>query len=249
MKKTRRWKKQVLYVILILFLIPFIISSINIYKWYKDHNKYEKIVEEIEQHINIDEKTAIPKLTIDFDELEKINAETVAYLYVKNTKINYPVVKTKDNDYYLDHAFNKTKNQSGWIFMDYRNNLDENDKNIIIYGHNTLDGTMFGTLRNVVKKEWYENEDNHIIKLELENETLTYQVFSTYSIKVEDYYINTIFKDNNEFNTFINTLKKRSVYNYGVDVSGEDSILTLSTCTGNGKSRMVLHAKRLDLVA
>ena len=133
--------------------------------------------------------------------------------------------------------------------MDYHNKLDGKDKNIIIYGHNTLDGTMFGTLRNVVKKEWYENEDNHIIKLELENETLTYQVFSTYSIKVEDYYINTIFKDNNEFNTFINTLKKRSVYNYGVDVSGEDSILTLSTCTGNGKSRMVLHAKRLDLVA
>ena len=74
-------------------------------------------------------------------------------------------------------------------------------------------------------------------------------MFSSYSIKVEDYYINTIFKDDDEFNTFVNTLKKRSVYNYNVDVSGEDSILTLSTCTGNGKSRMVLHAKLLDLVA
>ena len=132
--------------------------------------------------------------------------------------------------------------------MDYHNKLDGNDKNIIIYGHNTLDGTMFGTLRNVVKKEWYENEENHIIQLVLENEVLTYQVFSTYSIKVEDYYINTIFKDNSEFNTFVNTLKNRSVYDYGVDVNGEDSILTLSTCTGNGKSRMVLHAKLIPLL-
>ena len=73
-------------------------------------------------------------------------------------------------------------------------------------------------------------------------------MFSSYSIKVEDYYINTIFKDNNEFNTFVNTLKKRSVYNYNVEVDGEDSILTLSTCTGNGKSRMVLHAKRIELI-
>ena len=107
---------------------------------------------------------------------------------------------------------------------------------------------MFGTLRNVVKKDWYENEDNLVFNLILDDEVLTYQVFSTYSIKVEDYYINTIFKDNNEFNTFVNTLKKRSVYNYNVEVDGEDSILTLSTCTGNGKSRMVLHAKRIELI-
>ena len=62
----------------------------------------------------------------------------------------------------------------------------------------------------------------------------------------EDYYINTIFKNNNEFDTFIKTLKNRSVYDYGVKVYGMDRILTLSTCTGNGKSRMVLHAKLIN---
>ena len=98
-------------------------------------------------------------------------------------------------------------------------------------------------LKNVVKKEWYENNDNHYINLLTINGTLTYQVFSTYTTKVEDYYINTIFKNNNEFENFVNTLRKRSVYNYGVAVFETDSILTLSTCTGNGKSRMVLHAK------
>ncbi len=132
--------------------------------------------------------------------------------------------------------------------MDYHNKLDGNDKNIVIYGHNTYNGTMFGTLRNVIKKSWYENIDNHTFNLVLENEVVTYQVFSTYSIKVEDYYINTKFKNNNEFDKFVKTLKRRSVYNYNVEVNGEDSILTLSTCTGGGKSRMVLHAKRIDLI-
>ena len=132
--------------------------------------------------------------------------------------------------------------------MDYHNKLDGNDKNIVIYGHNTLDGTMFGTLRKVVKKEWYDNPDNYIINLVFENEIYVYQVFSTYSIAVEDYYINTIFKNNDEFNKFIHTLKKRSVYDYNIDVNGNDSILTLSTCTGNGKSRMVLHAKLINKI-
>ena len=102
---------------------------------------------------------------------------------------------------------------------------------------------MFGTLRNTATKKWYENKENHIINLVLEDRVLTYQVFASYRIKVEDYYISTKFKDNSEFNKFVNKLKSRSVYNYKVSVDGSDSILTLSTCTGNGQSRMVLHAK------
>ena len=131
--------------------------------------------------------------------------------------------------------------------MDYHNKLDGNDKNIVIYGHNTRDGSMFGSLKNVVQKEWYQNKENYLIKLVLENKIVTYQVFSTYTIKVEDYYINTIFKNDDEFNDFVNTIKKRSVYNYPVDVNSKDSILTLSTCTGNGTSRMVLHAKLINI--
>jgi len=226
-----------------------IYSLYNIVMWYFDNNKNAEIKEEINNIIENRQDDEIGDNRIDFNKLKEKNKEIVAYLKVNGTKIDYVVTKGSDNAYYLKHNLYKEYNRAGWIFMDYHNKLDGTDKNIVIYGHNTLDGTMFGTLRNVVKKNWYENDDNHIIKLELEDEILTYQVFSTYSIKVEDYYINTIFKDNDEFNVFINTLKNRSVYNYGVDVNGDDSILTLSTCTGNGKSRMVLHAKKVDLVA
>jgi len=239
-------KKMIVKLFMIVCILVLIFSVINIVIWYVDNNKNEKIKEEIKEII---ENTSEDNNDIDFKALKEKNSEIVAYLKVNNTKIDYVVVKGKDNSYYLKHNLYKEYNRAGWIFMDYHNKLDGSDKNIVIYGHNTLDGTMFGTLRNVVKNEWYKNEDNHIIKLVLENEVITYQVFSTYSIEVEDYYINTIFKDDKEFGEFINTLKNRSVYNYGVEVSSDDSILTLSTCTGNGKSRMVLHAKKIDLMA
>ena len=237
-------KKMIIKFIMLICLLVLVYSLYNIVMWYIDNKKNESIKEEIKEIIENNSEDN----TIDFSTLKEKNKDIVAYLKVNNTNIDYVVVKGSDNSYYLKHNLYKENNRAGWIFMDYHNKLDGNDKNIVIYGHNTRDGTMFGTLRNVVTKEWYENEDNYIINLVLDGEVLTYQVFSTYSIKVEDYYINTIFKDNNEFNTFINTLKKRSVYDYGVEVSGEDSILTLSTCTGNGKSRMVLHAKLIPLI-
>ena len=241
----KRKNKTFIKIFMTICLLLMIYSIYNIVTWYLDNRENESIKEEIKEIIN---NTTTEENRIDFKALKEKNKEIVGYIKVNNTKIDYVVVKGKDNSYYLKHNLYKQYNRAGWIFMDYHNKLDGNDKNIVIYGHNTLDGTMFGTLRNVVKKNWYENEDNYIIKLELEDKTLAYQVFSTYSIKVEDYYINTMFKDNEEFDKFIKTLKERSVYDYGISVSGEDSILTLSTCTGNGKSRMVLHAKLLEII-
>lgn len=234
-------KKKIIKIFMIVCLLVLIYSIYNIITWYLDNKKNDSIKKEIKEIIDNNDNI------IDFKTLKEKNSDVVAYLKVNNTKIDYVVVKGTDNKFYLKHNLYKEYNKSGWIFMDYHNRLDGTDKNIVIYGHNTRSGNMFGTLRNIITKEWYLNPDNHIINLVMEDKVLTYQVFSTYTIKVEDYYINTIFKDNTEFNKFVNTLKKRSVYNYGIEVNGEDSILTLSTCTGNGKSRMVLHAKLINL--
>ncbi len=244
-KKKSNKRKNIIKIIMVILFIILIYSIYNIIVWYVDNNKNEEIKEEIKEII---EENSNDKNDIDFASLKTKNKDIVAYLKVPGTKIDYVVVKGTDNKYYLKHNLYKKSSVAGWIFMDYHNKLDGTDKNIVIYGHNTMNGTMFGTLRNVVKKNWYENVDNHTFNLVLDGEVLTYQVFSTYSIKVEDYYINTKFKDDKEFDKFVKTLKKRSVYNYDVEVNGEDSILTLSTCTGGGKSRMVLHAKRIELI-
>ncbi len=239
-------KKIIIRIFEILFIIMIIISLINIGIWYYDNHKNNEIKEELEELIKVDEDDNNKKYIIDFASLKEKNPDTVAYLKVNNTNIDYVVVQGKDNSYYLKHNFNKEKNNSGWIFMDYHNKLDGNDKNIVIYGHNTRDGSMFGTLRRVITKSWYNNPDNYYVSLFIDNEEKKYQVFSTYSIAVEDYYIKTEFKNDSEFDQFIKKLKSRSVHNYNIDVNKDNRILTLSTCTGNGTRRMVLHAIEID---
>ena len=166
-------------------------------------------------------------------------------MYCEETPINYPVVQAKDNNYYLRRNLDKKYNVGGSIFMDYKNKLDGTDKNIIIYGHNIKDGSMFGTLENILEEEWYNNEENYIIDLTTEKEKLKYQVFSVYKIKNEDYYIDTEFKKN-EFKKFIKTLKNRSIKDFDIEVTEDDRILTLSTCADNNKYRVVLHAKIIN---
>ncbi len=241
-------KKRVIIIkfIMVILVLVFFYSIFNIVMWYLDNKENQEINNKINEIINIPEdKTEEKKYDIDFDKLKEINSDVVAYIKVNNTNINHVVVKGTDNKYYLSHNLNKEYNRSGWIFMDYRNKLDGNDQNIVIYGHNTLDSSMFGTLKKVITKNWYTNSENHHIILIIDGEEKDYQVFSTYSINVEDYYTTTKFKDNNEFMKFIKTLKSRSVYNYDVDVLESDHILTLSTCAGNGNKRMVLHAKEI----
>ncbi len=251
----RRLKKKyrilLTSIFIIICLIGLIYSLINIINWKKDVDDNKKIQDQIEDNIIIVEPTKEEtkvKYDIDFKTLKETNKDTIAYVKVNNTNIDYVVVKGSNNSYYLNHNFEKNWNIAGWIFGDYHNKFDESDRNLIIYGHNTKDGSMFGTLKNVLNKEWYENEENHIVVLVTENGQYEYRVFSSYSITPEDYYINTIFKDNNEFDGFVKKLKSRSVYDYNVEVTGEDKILTLSSCIGDGKKRVVLHAKLIEKV-
>ena len=183
------------------------------------------------------------KYNIDFKSLKEQNSDVVAYIKVNGTNIDYVVVRSKDNSYYLKHNFNKEYNIAGWIFSDYHNKFDETDKNIVIFGHNTKDGSMFGTLKNVLDKSWQENKDNLKILLVTEKDQYIYQVFSTYSIKLEDYYINTEFSNDDEFKKYIEEVKSRSNYDYQIEVNEKDKILTLSSCLYDSTRRVVLHAK------
>lgn len=250
MKKKRKLKTWVIIIILIICLGGVIYSSYNLFLWKTSINSNEKINEQIRTSIIKLEKTeddeSVEEYKIDFNKLKEQNSDTIAYLKVNNTSIDNVVVKGKDNEYYLKHNFNKEWNYAGWLFADYKNKFDNTDKNIIIYGHNMKDGSMLGTLRKTFSREWQENESNRQILLVTENETYLYKVFSTYSIKVEDYYIKTDFQNDTEYLEFLKTLKSRSNYNYNEILDVNDRILTLSTCTDNGTKRVVLHAKLIN---
>ncbi len=265
--KGRKVKILLFSVLFSVFVIGLIISLLQIFFWSNDNNNILKLSEDISKNTEVkmidnDKNTEViedkslkndkdnsywqfikmPLIDVDIDKLINQNKDTVGWINVNNTNINYPFVQTKDNKYYLKHAFDRSWNEAGWVFLDYRNNKDFSSRNNIIYGHSRLDKTMFGSLRNVLNDDWYNNKSNHVIRLSTQSENTMWQVFSVYKILEESYYITTDFSDDTEYSKFLKTIKNRSVHDFGVGVSSDDKILTLSTCSSNNK-RIVVHAK------
>ena len=255
MKKISNNKNNIFSIIVVILLTGVLVfSTIEVIKYIVDNKQNKKIEEEISNFVEYTEETTnneeqedntSNKYNIDFTTLKGKNDDTVGFLKVNGTDIENIVVKGNDNSYYLKHNFNKEYNTAGWIFADYHNKLDGTDRNIIIYGHNMRNNTMFGTLHNVLNDKWKDVEENRYITLITEQESYIYEVFSVYQIEAEDYYMTTDFKNNEEFLKFANTLKSRNKYNFDVDIKENDSILTLSTCANNNKYRIVLHAKKI----
>lgn len=269
MRKKRRklkWKNIIILIIILICLIFLIISIKDIIKWKIDSNKIDKQLNEIQEIVEIEEvdeteeveiikqDEEIPQanpywdyikmnlINVEFNELNKINSNTKGWIQVNGTNINYPFVQGKDNKYYLTHSFDKSYNSAGWVFLDYRNNINSLSKNTIIYAHGRLDTTMFGSLKNILKSGWLNNTDNYVVKLSTETENTLWQVFSVYHIPTTNDYIQVEFSSNEEFNNWTLMLMNRSAYNFNTSVSENDNILTLSTCY-NDNEKVVLHAK------
>lgn len=190
--------------------------------------------------------TNISFMSVNFKELLQKNKETVGWLKVNNTNVNYSVVQHTDNEYYLKHDFNKKYNINGWVYGDYRADFQYFGTNTIIYAHNMTNRTMFGSLVWCLKESWYKNEENHYIKLSTPHSNTVWEIFSIYTIVPEVYYLKTYFETTEEHQQFLNTLKKRSIYNFDKgELTTDDKILTLSTCTDDGTKRVVIHAKMI----
>ena len=267
-KRKRKKKKNTTWIFVILcsiFISIIVFCLIKIFIWGKDNKDTSKVINDITNAVNVtlrddDDNTELvndtneeetsdywyyikfPLIDVDITELKEKNSDTVGWINVNNTNINYPFVQTKDNSYYLNHSFDKKYNEAGWVFLDYRNNNDLNNKNTILYAHSRLDKTMFGSLSKVLKSSWYNNKDNHIIRLSTDTENTLWQIFSVYKIPEESYYITTNFNNNVEYNKFLNTIKQRSIHNFNTNLDTNDKILTLSTCYSDTE-RTVVHAK------
>lgn len=188
------------------------------------------------------------ELEKSFDTLLSKNKNTVGWITVNNTKINYPVVQSDDNSYYLNHDFYNKKNSLGWVFMDFRNNPKDLDTNTILYGHKMKSGMMFGSLTDALKKNWYLNKENQIISFDTINKQMKWKIISIYRTNYTSDYLETNFVNEEAFNEWINKMIGRSVYNFKVDVKYGDKILTLSTCYGPAgtNQRMAVHAVLIE---
>lgn len=264
--------KYLFYILFLVSLIVLIILITILIKWNNDNKYTDKQIKEIndivkikeisedKQSININEVNPpnnnnssdywyyinMPLIDVDFSNLLEKNSDTIAWINLPGTNINYPVVQSNNNDYYLNHSFKKEYTDAGWIFMDYRNNNNFNDKNTIIYGHSRLNKTMFGTLRNVLTKDWYNNKDNYIIRISTPSNNYLYQIFSVYKIETENYYLKTDFNNTTEYKKFLDTIASRSIYSFNDKPNKSDKIITLSTCSNNNY-KIVVHAKLIKL--
>ena len=264
MKKKKNYN-FLFYILLIISLLGIAYSSYKIFKWSEDNKNTEKETEKIVNETVVNETETDDNITlinpdneskesiywsyvkmnmidVNIEELKQKNSDTKGWIQLSGTNINYPFVQANNNSYYLNHSFEKKYTDAGWIFLDYRNDINNLSKNNVIYGHARLDKTMFGTLKKVLTKDWYNNKDNHVIRLSTSEYNSLWQIFSVYSIKTESYYITTDFKDNDEFQKFIDTVKGRSKYKFDANVTTDDNILTLSTCH-NTNDKIVVHAK------
>lgn len=252
-------------ILVIIFMI-----GINYYKNYVDEQHYLGIENNLKEIIKVNQKKTEEENPLDviepgdedltttttttttvydiqyekvFSTLQEINKDTIGWLTVNNTRIDYPVVQAKDNDYYLRRDYYQNKNRHGWIFMDYRNNPDELNENTIIYGHNLANQTMFGTLRYALNSYWYKKSANQIITFNTPKENMKFQIFSIYTIPTTNDYLDITFPTTDAYQSYIDLVKGRSIYDFNIEVTTGDKILTLSTCANGNDKRLVIHAK------
>lgn len=186
----------------------------------------------------------IPISEFDLKKFKEINSDTVGFLSVLGTKINYPVTQSKDNDYYLTHSFKKSDSSAGWVFMDYRNDSQNFGRNTIIYAHSNLDKTMFGSLSNVLHADWVNNKENGTVKFANSKGISKWKIFSVYTIPAEFEYIRTKFKSSEDYRTWAEKMSQRSKYNFGYKFDKDEKVMTFSTCYDNARNlRLVVHAK------
>jgi sortase B len=184
---------------------------------------------------------------IDFDELLKVNEDIVGWLRVRAIDISYPVVQAEDNDYYLHRTFEKEDNFAGCLFVNCDNSRDLTDQNTIIYGHNMKNGSMFGKLKLFREEGTFEKSkyfwmftpdliyQYRIFAAAVVNKTgLAYQSF--YTDEAFDEWISFAFENS-------------EIDNQGIEVTKDDRVMTLSTCTGDDSTRFVVMGKLVQIYA
>ena len=193
----------------------------------------------------------LPDVLDEYKTLYKKNKKLIGWLKIDDTHIDYPVMQTNNNEYYLDHNFNQEYDKNGSIFMDCDCNVYPRSTNLILYGHHMKSGNMFGNLQKYAKESY--GKEHALIQFDTIYEKGTYQVMYVFRSQVynEDdlifkYYQFIDANSEAEFNSYMEEMAELSLYDTGVTASYGDSLLTLSTCDHSQEDgRFVVVAKRI----
>ena len=198
-----------------------------------------------------EEDTTVPDILPEYEKVHQKNQKLIGWVKIDDTIIDYPVMQTMNNEYYLDHNFNQEEDRNGCIFMDYQCDVVKGCDNIILYGHHMKSGKMFGTLNKYSSESYFE--EHPVIQFDTIYEKGKYQVMYVFRSKVyseEDvtfkYYQFINAASEMEFNSYLNEMAALSLYDTGVTAAYGDKLLTLSTCDyQEKKGRFVVVAKKI----
>lgn len=250
-KKNTKFKKIILILITIIFITCIIYISVYFYNSYKDKNINDNIL----NNVNVDSTKVTEQKTermLQLEELQKENSEIIGWLEIEGTNINYPVLQGTDNEFYMKNNYKKEKSKNGSIFLDKSYNWDIPSSNLLVYGHNNKNGTMFQDLLKYKKEDFYKEHTK--IKFTTNKEDSVYEIMSVFYSRV--YYKNekNVFRyyyfvnaeNEQEYNDFVNNAKKASIYDTGITAEYGEQLLTLSTCSYHTEDgRFVVVAKKL----
>lgn len=233
-------KKLVSNIFFIICLCVFIYSGYSLFQIYSQNH------EEKQEYIHLQEVAGISENeddSINFDKLKAINEDVVAWIRIPDTHISYPVVKGKDNSFYLNHTYTKAENYAGAVFVDAGASDDFMDRNTLIYGHNVKHGTMFAELENFKDASFYEQHP--IIYIDTEDKKYHASVISMYQTESGSDSYQTSFSSEEAFQEYVTYIKEQAMYPRDLEVNG--NLITLSTCSyeRNGQPselRYVVHA-------
>ena len=202
-------------------------------------------------HVTVDDLDT-PDILEDYVTLYNNNKSLIGWIKIDYTLIDYPVMQSQNEDYYLNHNFNQKKDNNGSIFIDPDCSIWPRSENIIIYGHNMKSGKMFGQLKKYKSESFYQN--HQLIQFDTLYEKGTYQIMYVFNEVVHDE-VEVAFKyyqfiDSNsleEFESNMADMAEKSLYDTGVTAKWSDDLITLSTCDyTEGAERFVIVAKRID---
>lgn len=225
-------KKLVKIILLSICLFIFIFAAYKIYLYLSETNEnkelnkelVDKVVLKVSDDLEEGQNINTMPIMVDFSVLKQKNKDIVAWIYCDDTPINYPVVQSRDNEYYLRRLINGTYNTAGSIFMDYRSNSNFNGNHTILYGHNMKNGTMFGSLQKYKRQDYYDKHKVMYLATMEQNYVIELFFGGTLSVDSDIYNLSRINKSR------IDALIKKSNFKSDVIVSEEDKIISLSTC-------------------
>ena len=177
---------------------------------------------------------------MDLSPLQEVNADVVGWIEIPGV-LSYPLLQGGDNTWYLSHAWNGEENAAGAVFLDYRADAGLGEFNTLIYGHRMRNGTMFGSLKHYKDADFWR--ENPSVYLANENGTWRYDIYAAYEVGLTAAAYQREFSSLEEKQDFIRYGLERSAIDTGITPTPEDTVITLSTCSGGGRdTRWVVQA-------